>query len=197
MRIETTLIRDQVREAYSAGAREPSGKHPFPIGRAFAESVGYPSDLLDSLPAVVVETFAGVSNVSLFADIPDGSSVLDVGCGAGMDAIIAARQTGKSGSVVGVDFSKPMLERARVAASACAARNVGFRYGDAERLPLPDDSVDVALVNGIFNLNPDRTGIFRELARVVRPGGSVYCAELILTEPLPLAEQSCPTNWFA
>jgi ubiquinone/menaquinone biosynthesis C-methylase UbiE len=167
------------------------------VGRAFAESVGYPRELLDSIPAAAAEGFAGVSNVAVFADIAPGARVLDLGCGSGLDAIIAARRVGESGKVLGVDFSQVMLGRAREAAAATAAGNLEFRHADAERLPLPDASVDVALVNGIFNLNPDRAGIFRELARVVRPGGSAYCAELILIEPLPPTDTACPANWFA
>lgn len=190
-------IRAQVRDAYSAVAREPACRHPFPVGRAFAESVGYPAGLLDSLPGAAVEGFAGVSNVSYFADIPAGATVLDVGCGAGLDSIVAAQRTGPSGKVFGLDFSLCMLDRARRAVGDAGLANVEFRQAEAERLPVADTSIDVALVNGIFNLNPDRGAIFGELARVLRPGGSLFCAELILTEPLSADEAACPTNWFA
>ncbi len=190
-------LRDRVRDAYSAAARAPNEKHPFPVGRAFAESVGYPAALLDELPAAAVEAFAGVSNVAIFAEIPAGAAVLDLGCGAGLDTLIAARRTGPAGRVLGVDFSAVMLERARQAVAEAGAVNVELRRADAESLPLADASVDVARVNGLFNLNPARAAIFRELARVVRPGGNAWVAELVLTAPLP-AEQACsPTNWFA
>lgn len=195
--IHAADLREAVREAYSTAARQPEGKHPFPVGRAFAESVGYPGDLLDSLPPAAVEAFAGVSNVSLFAEIPAGAIVLDLGCGAGLDALVAARRTGPRGKVYGFDFSDSMLERARQAADVAGAGNVEIRRADAERLPLPDASIDVALVNGIFNLNPSRAAVFGELARVMRPSGSVFGAELILAEPLPEAERTCATNWFA
>jgi len=192
----TMDLRAQVRDAYSCAAGDPASQHPFPMGRAFAESVGYPAELLDTLPACAVDAFAGVSNVPLFADLACGASVLDLGCGAGLDAIIAARRVGTGGKVVGVDFSEAMLERAARAGGA-APGNLEFRRGDAEALPLPDNSIDFALVNGIFNLNPDRASVFRELARVMRTGGSAFCAELILIEPLPAADRTCPTNWFA
>lgn len=194
---EGQTVRDLVRDAYSAAASDPASKHPFPLGRTFAESVGYPSDVLDSIPASAVESFAGASNVAIFADIPTGATVLDVGCGAGLDALIAARRTGPLGSVVGVDFSAIMLERAGRAATVAGLTNVEFRQADAERIPVSDGSIDVALVNGMINLNTDRTSIFRELARAVRPGGHVFCAELILIEPLPEDEAACPANWFA
>ena len=190
-------LRDGVRTAYSAAAQRPQDEHPFPVGRGFAESLGYPQDLLADLASVSVEAFAGVSNVAVFADIPEGATVLDLGCGAGLDSLIAAQRVGPEGKVIGVDFSDAMLARARQAAAEADASNVEYRRADAEDVPLDGDSVDVALVNGIFNLNPARDAIFGELARVVRPGGAVYAAELILKEPLPPEVQSSEANWFA
>jgi len=190
-------LRDGVRLAYGAAAEDPRRTHPFPVGRAFAESLGYPPELLAELPAVSVEAFAGVSNVGVGADIPGGAAVLDLGCGGGLDALIAAAKTGPLGRVIGVDFSGAMLDRARRGASEADLRNVEFHEADAERLPLEDVSVDVALVNGIFNLNPMRETIFRELARVVRPGGVVFAAELILKGPLETSELEDESNWFA
>ena len=175
-----------MREAYSAAARRPRDQHPFPVGREFAESLGYPREVLSTLPEECVEAFTGVSNVSMFAEIPQGARVLDLGCGAGLDSLIAAQRTGPEGIVIGVDFSFPMLKRARRGAG------VVFCQADAEDLPLRDGSIDVALVNGIFNLNPTRDAIFRELGRVVRRGGVVYSAELIAPQQ-PLSE----ADWFA
>jgi ubiquinone/menaquinone biosynthesis C-methylase UbiE len=166
------------------------------VGLGFARSLGYPAELLASLPPVCVDAFAGVSNVSIFADIPKGSTVLDLGCGAGMDSIIAARRTGLDGRAIGIDFSEAMLDRAREGQDIVGLANALFCRADAERLPLPDDSIDVALVNGIFNLNPARDVIFRELSRVVRNSGVVYAAELIISRPLPPEEQN-QSNWFA
>lgn len=190
-------LRSSVCKACSAAAEQPEAKHPFPVGRTFAESVGYPASLLDQLPTVASEAFTGVSNVSLFADIPAGAVVLDLGCGAGLDSLVAAHRAGLQGKVVGVDFSEAMLNRASHAATEAQMHNIELRRGDAESLPLEDNSVDVAIINGIFNLNPVRETIFHELARVVRPGGSVYSAEIILREPLPPEEQRDITNWFA
>ena len=186
-----------VREAYSAAASKPQGEHPFPVGRAFAESLGYPKDQIDALPQVSVEAFTGVSNVSVFADIPIGSRVLDLGCGAGLDSLIAARRTGDGGTVLGVDFSQAMLARAHQAASEARIGNVGFCPAEAEKLPIRSASIDVAIVNGIFNLNPLRSEIFAELARVLRPRGAVYAAELILREPLPQEVLDSELDWFA
>jgi SAM-dependent methyltransferase len=189
-------LRDKVREAYSSAAERPEEKHPFPVGRAFAESIGYPAEVLDILPAVSVASFTGVSNVSIFADIPRGSAVLDLGCGAGLDTFVAAERTGPEGRVIAVDFSEAMIGRARQGAQECGCSYVTFHVADAEEIPLPDDSVDIALVNGIFNLSPFRDRVFSELVRVLRKDGSVYGAELILRESLP-AETTCSLeNWF-
>lgn len=193
---ERERLRAAVRNAYSAAAVNPSEKHPFPVGRLFAESVGYPLELLDSLPAIAVEAFAGVSNVSLFASIEAGMTVLDMGCGAGLDSLIASRRVGPGGRVIGIDFGETMIDRARTAADASGASNIDFRLAAAEEIPLADSSVDIALVNGIFNLNPDRASLMSELARVVRPQGSGFIGELILIEPLPPDERACLTNWF-
>jgi arsenite methyltransferase len=186
-----------VRGAYSAAAAAPEAAHPFPVGRSFAESLGYPAEELAALPAVAVGAFTGVSNVSLFADLQPGMRVLDLGCGGGLDSLIAARRVGRSGCVLGVDFSAAMLERARRAAAEAGASNLSFCQAAAESLPLKSSAIDVALVNGIFNLNPAREAVFTELARVVRAGGSVYAAELILREPLPAEACTSDENWFA
>ena len=193
---QAARLRSAVERTYSAAAERPRDKHAFPVGRAFAESIGYPAELLAGLPTEASEGFAGVSNVSLFAPIPPASFVLDLGCGAGLDSLIAARRVGPKGRVVGVDFSIPMLALARRAAATSGVR-VEFVRADAERLPLHDAGVDLALVNGIFNLNPAREEIFRELARVVRPGGFVYAAELIVSTPAERTQPISDSDWFA
>jgi len=195
--MESADLREGVRAAYSRAAQRPDEQHDFPVGRAFAESVGYPPSVLDAMPAVAVEAFAGVSNVSIFADIPADSRVLDLGCGAGLDTLIAAQRTAANGTVIAVDFSDSMLDRARRAVEEAAMQNVDVRKGDAEGLPAESASIDVVIINGIFNLNPAREAIFGELARVVRANGRVYAAELILKEPLSEDERRDVCNWFA
>ena len=190
-------LRDGVRRAYSSAAGKPGHKHPFPAGRHFAQSVGYPPDLLARLPSVSVAAFSGVSNVSVFAEIPAGSRVLDLGCGAGLDCLVAAERVGPQGKVIGIDFSEAMLTRAREAVALSGAAHVELRLADAERLPIEDGTIDVALANGIFNLNPGRDAIFRELARVLRTGGVCYAAELILREPFPPDFSPSQEDWFA
>ncbi len=190
-------LRSAVRAAYSEAATAPKAMHPFPVGRDFAKSLGYSADDLAALPAAAVDAFTGVSDVSVLADLQPGTRVLDLGCGAGLDSLIAARRVRPGGSVVGVDFSEAMLKRARQAADEAGATNLALCQAAAESLPLKSGAIDVALVNGIFNLNPAREAVFAELARVVRAGGSVYSAELILREPLPTEVRASDDNWFA
>ena len=189
-------LRSAVQKAYSAAAEKPLEKHAFPVGRVLAKQLGYPAELLETLPPISVEAFAGVSNVAVFAAIPTGATVLDLGCGAGLDSLIAARRVGGGGRVIGIDFSDSMLARARQAAAELGV-DVTFLQGDAEQLLLVRATVDVALVNGIFNLNPARAQIFSELARVVRPGGQVYGAELILREAVSKPGHFTEAEWFA
>lgn len=190
-------LREGVRQAYTAVGERPEGQHPFAVGRQFAEALGYPAALLNRVPTISVEAFTGVSNVSVFADIPSGATVLDLGCGAGTDTLIAAQRAGPAGQVLGFDFSPAMLGRARQAATEAGHANVGLYQASAEALPLTDGSVDVVIVNGIFNLNPARAYIFEELGRVVKPGGTVYAAELILREPVTSTAPASLDDWFS
>jgi SAM-dependent methyltransferase len=195
--MERDHVRDKVRGAYSSAAEQPDAQHPFPVGRVFAESLGYPSEWLDKIPSASLEAFAGVSNVPFFVDLPENGTVLDMGCGAGLDSLILSRRIGVCGRVIGLDFSWSMLQRARCAAAESKTSNVLFCQADAERLPIPDGAIDVVIVNGIFNLNPAREAIFQELARCIRPDGRLYGAELILREPSPLDAKAGESNWFA
>ena len=190
-------LREKVRAVYSRAAEQPEQPHPFPVGREFAKSLGYPSEWLDQVPSTAVEAFAGVSNVPCFAEVPPAGAVLDMGCGAGLDSLLLARRAAYHGSVIGIDFSWSMLKRARCAAARGGTRNVLFCQADAERLPVGDSSIDVVIANGIFNLNPAREAIIRELARCLRPGGRLYGAELILKEGLAPEVKDTEANWFA
>ncbi len=190
-------LRESVRLAYSAAANAPNDKHPFPVGAAFARELGYPQEWLDRIPDESRDAFAGVSNVSVQAPLREGATVLDIGCGAGLDSLVAADRIGTKGRVIGIDFSASMLNLANRSARASRHDNVIFLCASAEQMPLPDSCLDVALVNGIFNLNPFRDLIFHELLRVLRPGGQAFGAELILKATLPEHLQSGSANWFS
>ena len=189
-------LRQGVHDAYSKVATHPETAHPFPTGRDFAEQISYPSEVLDTIPVTAVQSFAGVSNVSVFADIPDGATILDLGCGTGLDSHITAHKLSGRGQVIGVDFSMAMLNQAQAAAYESNTTILTFIQASGEQLPLADSVIDIVLINGIFNLNPARDMIFRELARVVRPGGAVFAAEIILSAALDDAERS-KANWFS
>lgn len=197
MESDPARLRESVRVAYSRAASNPDESHPFPVGKAFALSVGFPPEVLDTLPRAAVDGFAGVSSVSVFASLSAGSSVVDLGCGSGLDSLIAARRVGAAGRVVGIDFSEAMLDRANSALREGGFVNVMLLQSAAEQLPLPGACVDSILVNGIFNLNPFREEIFSELARVLKPGGAVFGAELVLQAPLQEAASRGSANWFS
>lgn len=177
-------LRAAMREAYSRAALKPAEQHPFPVGPALAESLGYAHELVIDHP-LAADAFAGVSCLPGFVEVDAGMTVLDVGCGSGLDALAIGPRVRK---IVGLDFSAEMLAR--------ASAHLDAVQGDAERMPFTDACFDAALVNGIFNLNPRREDIFAELARVVRPGGRAWGAELILIGPVD-EEAPTPAAWFA
>lgn len=175
-------------------AADPFGAHPFRVGRAVAERAGYPQEMLSSIPAPSLDAFAGLSCLPCFAEVPAGARVLDLGCGAGVDSLLIAA---RAGGVVGVDFSAAMLAVARSSAEKMGLANVEFREGDAESIPAETGSIDIGLVNGIFNLNPARAAIFGELARVTMRGGVIFAAELVLKQPLPADVITSESDWFS
>lgn len=187
-------LREQVHKVYDQVAIDPGAKHPFRVGRELAGRAEYPQEWLSTVPAASVDSFAGVACLPFVAEVPPDAALLDLGCGGGLDSLLMAR---KVRSVVGIDFSAEMLARAQQSADAMAVGNVEFRLGDAERIPAEPSAFDAALVNGIFNLNPARAEIFAELARVIKPGGVLWAAELILKGPLPPDVKPSREDWFS
>jgi arsenite methyltransferase len=177
-------LRQGVREAYSRAALKPGEKHPFPVGAALAEALGYARPLLTDHPKAA-DAFVGVSCLPGFAEVDGRMTVLDVGCGAGLDSLAIGPRVRR---MVGLDFSAEMLAR--------ASAHLEVVQADAERMPFRSGVFDAALANGIFNLNPRREEIMAELARVLRPGGKVWGAELILVGGLD-EEARSRANWFA
>lgn len=168
---------------YDRVARQPEGAHPFAVGRAFAEGLGYPADLLDSLPAAAVAAFTGISYPLASAELQPGETVLDVGCGAGMDTILAARQVGPTGQVIGLDLAPAMVERAQATVAEAGLTQVEIRLGLAEAIPLEEETVDAVIVNGIFNLCPGKEAVAAEIWRVLKPGGRLLVSEIFLQIP--------------
>jgi SAM-dependent methyltransferase len=189
-------VRAAVRDRYDQVAINPEQGFNFPVGRRFAEAVGYPAELLESLPPDAAAAFAGVACPVPHAGLAPGERVVDLGCGAGLDSLYAARLVGPAGSVVGLDFAPTMIERARWVVAASGTPNVEVKLTDGNTLPLPDAAADAVVVNGIFNLNPDKRMLLAEVFRVLRPGGRLVAAEIALTAPLPPDEGHTLDDWF-
>ena len=181
----TAQLRNAVKERYASVAEEPEGQFPYPVGRASALGLGYMPEWLDGVPERVVARFVGVGNPFSVQQPTAGERVLDVGSGCGLDALVAAALVGPAGRVAGIDLTPEMLEEARDALRQTGLANVDFRGGSAEALPFDDGSFDRVISNGVLNLVPDKAAAFREIRRVLRPGGTFAAADLLVTETVP------------
>jgi arsenite methyltransferase len=183
--VDVDRLRDEVRAKYREVAADPNAEYHFHTGRTHARRLGYPAWPLEDLPEEACEAFAGVGNPFHWGGPQPGERVLDLGSGAGMDSILAARWVGADGLVVGVDMTPEMLERSRSTAARLGLENVEFRRGLIEQLPLEDGWADLVISNGVVNLVPDKMGVYREIHRVLRPGGRMTIADICLERPVP------------
>lgn len=194
--LDTTQLREEIRSIYSRVASAPGGEFHFHRGAAYAETfLGYDREALARLPAVASESFAGVGNPLRIAPIQAGATVVDVGCGAGMDLLLAARAVGPGGRAIGVDMTDAMLARAATAAGAAGLPNVELRQGDILELPIESASADVVISNGVLNLAPDKRRAFSEVFRVLRPGGRFLYADIVVAAELPEAVRRDVDLW--
>jgi SAM-dependent methyltransferase len=189
-------IKAVVAGRYGLVATAPDEKFNFPVGRKFAESVGYPAALLDRLPATMWESFTGAGNPQAFVDAKPGESLLDLGCGAGLDLYLYAQKIGPAGKLFGLDLAQPMLDKARGNLAAVGISNVEWLNASADDIPLRANSVDLVTANGIYNLSPDKNAVMREVARVLKPGGRTVFAEIVLTRELPHEIRREIADWF-
>jgi arsenite methyltransferase len=189
-------IKSAVAERYGRVAASPGEKFGFPVGRKFAESVGYDSVLLDRLPRGMWESFTGAGNPQPFIDARPGETVLDLGCGAGLDLYLYAQKIGATGRLIGLDLSEAMLAKARDNFASLGIKNVEWLHASADAIPLPDESVDLVTANGIFNLSPDKGAAMREVTRVLKPGGRTIFAEIVLKSELPTEIRTGIDDWF-
>ena len=178
--VDVDVLRDEIRKTYTDVSTDQEQEFIFPTGRSWAQTLGYPEPELSQVPDATVESFAGVANHWLLGHIDPGAAVLDLGCGAGTDLLIAAQMVGPTGRAIGVDMTSAMLGRARESATAMGLANVELHESLIESLPLADASIDVVISNGVIDLVPDKEAVFDEIDRVLRPGGRLQVADVVV-----------------
>jgi arsenite methyltransferase len=178
--VDVDVLREEIRKTYTDVSTAPEQEFIFPTGRAWAQELGYPEPELERVPEASVESFAGVANHWTLGRVESGSVVVDLGCGAGTDLLIAAQMTGPAGRAIGVDMTATMLERARASAAEMGLANVELHEALIESLPLEDASVDVVISNGVIDLVPDKDAVLDEIDRVLRPGGRLQVADVVI-----------------
>ncbi len=181
---------------YSQVALAPGGKFGFPVGAKFAESVGYPQELLEQLPEGMYESFTGAGNPQAYVELKGGETLLDLGCGAGLDLYLYAQKVGLTGRLYGLDLSPAMLDKAQANLVQTGVKNCRFLCCPADSIPLEDNAVDVVTSNGIYNLSPDKEAVLREVLRVLKPGGRTVFSEIVLSAPLPEEIRKSIDDWF-
>jgi len=184
--LDTRKLRDEIQTIYARVAADPSDAFHFHRGPEYAAGMlGYDRDALAALPAGTTASFAGVANPHRIAPLARGATVLDVGCGAGTDLLLAARAVGPEGAAIGVDMTEAMAERARHGARSAGLAHVEVRIGDAMALPVASGVVDVVISNGVLNLTSDKRRAFGEVWRVLKPGGAFLYGDIIVAGELP------------
>jgi SAM-dependent methyltransferase len=184
-KVDRARLRDSIKDKYTAVAQTPEAGFHFHTGRPLAAMLGYDLGEVDGLPAATVESFAGVGNPFAMGKLKAGETVLDIGCGAGFDTLQAALQVGSAGRVIGVDMTDAMLNRTRAGAAALGLANVEAREGYMEELPIEDGFIDVVISNGVINLAPDKVKVLEEIRRVLKPGGRIQVADIVVHLPVP------------
>jgi len=179
--LDTRKLHDEIQSIYARVAEDPTGDFHFHRGPDYAaQFLGYDRSALAALPRQSTASFAGVANPHLMGPIGKGAVVIDIGCGAGMDLLLAAKSVGPRGRAIGVDMTEAMAEKARSSALMAGLRNVEVRIGDAMSLPLEDASADIVISNGVLNLTPDKSVAYGEAFRILKPGGRFLYADIVV-----------------
>jgi arsenite methyltransferase len=183
--IDLDSLRFAIQKEYKLVALEPERGFHFHTGRPLARLLGYPDEWLDKVPELSIESFAGTGNPFSLGELKPGDRIVDVGSGAGIDSLIAARMVAPHGEVIGIDMTPAMLDKARRAAEESGLQNVEFRRGYAERMPIEDGWADVIISNGVLNLMPDKQAALKEMARVLKPGGRIQIGDILVQKEIP------------
>jgi len=195
MTTETHAIETSIQGRFARLAGDPASERTFPVGPESAKRLGYDAAEVDGLPAVVKESFAGVGNPLRLGELRNGQRVLDLGCGAGFDSILAARRVAPAGKVTGVDFTPAMIEKARANVRLLTMDNAEFCVGRADDIPVPTASVDVLITNGVLNLCVEKQRVAEEMFRVLKPGGSLRLADILLEPHVTPQEVAAKGEW--
>ena len=178
--VDVEVLRSEIQKTYTEVSTDQDKDYIFPTGRAWARELGYPEPELSNVPDATVESFAGVANHWTLGALEPGAVVLDLGCGAGTDLLIAAQMVGPEGRAIGVDMTPSMLARADASAREMGLGNVELHESLIESLPIEDASVDAVISNGVIDLAPDKDAVFGEIDRVLRPGGRLQIADVVI-----------------
>lgn len=189
-------IADGISKKYVQVAQSPEGQFRYPTGKEGLEALNYARHLIDQLPEAVAASFCGVGNPFALGAVNSGEQVLDVGCGAGVDTILAGILTGPAGRARGIDMVPEMLQRAQANLKQTDLKNVTFREASGEDLPFSDDTFDVVISNGVINLIPDKEAALRDIFRVLKPGGRLMVADQMAAVRTPKDLKTRLANWF-
>ncbi len=188
-------IRAAVLKRFAKIAVTPGEEKKFPVGPGSCKALGYETQEIDALPSSVTESFCGVGNPIGLGELHLGQTVVDLGSGAGLDSILAARRIGLTGRVFGIDMTEVMIEKARRNARLCGLENIEFFQSRLEDIPLKGGIADVAVSNGVFNLCPDKPRVLAEVYRILRPGGRLQMADILLDEQVTPEEVAQKGTW--
>jgi SAM-dependent methyltransferase len=193
--VDTEQLRKAIQEEYAEVAHDPDKGFHFHTGRHLAGLLEYKDEWLDGVPEENLASFAGVGKPFTFGALKPGERVIDIGSGAGLDSLIASKMVGPAGQVIGIDMTPAMLDKARKGAIGMLAAHVEFREGYMEALPVEDGWADVVISNGVINLSPNKAEVWSEIYRVLKPGGRIQIADIVVGRPVPEAAKEDISLW--